>query len=287
MNFGRVITAMVTPFDAKGNIDFNKTVKLVKYLLENGSDGLIISGTTGEAPTLSNEEKIALFRHVVKIVDGRVPVIAGTGSYNTYASVDLTRKAEEVGVDGIMLVTPYYNTPSQEGLYKHFKTIAEKTALPVMLSNAPGRSVANIDAETVVALSKIKNIVAIQDASGDMSHMTAIATNTAEDFSLYSGDDSLILQTLTVGGVGAVSVASHIIGNELQDMIQAYENGDTKKATQLHQQLFPIMKGMQIAPNPAPVKTALQLIGFDVGSVRLPLVATNVQEREHLVKLLL
>src|SRR5690554_3318234 len=199
MNFGRVITAMVTPFDAKGNIDFQKATKLINYLLENGSDGLVIAGTTGEAPTLSNEEKLAFFRHVVKVVNGRAPVIAGTGSYNTYASVELTRKAEKTGVDGIMLVTPYYNKPSQQGIYEHFKTIAEKTSLPVMLYNVPGRTIVNIDPETVSSLAKIKNIVAIKDASGNIEQMTSIVMNTPDTFALYSGDDATAIQALAVG----------------------------------------------------------------------------------------
>lgn len=286
MYFGRVITAMVTPFDSKGNIDFEKTTKLVNFLIENGSDGLVIAGTTGESPTLSKEEKLALFRHVVNVVQGRVPVIAGTGSYNTYASVELTRKAEETGVDGIMLVCPYYNKPNQRGLYEHFKTIAEKTSLPVMLYNVPGRTVVNLEADTVVALSKIKNIVAIKEASGSVEQMTAIVSNTSKDFTLYSGDDSMTLSALSVGGKGVVSVCSHVVGNEMQEMISAFENGDIIKAARMHQQLLPIMKGMFIAPNPVPVKTALQIKGLDMGSVRLPLVPATPEERNTIAKLL-
>ncbi|MFC3883155.1 4-hydroxy-tetrahydrodipicolinate synthase [Bacillus songklensis] len=278
INFGKVSTAMVTPFDHKGNIDFPKTTKLVNYLIENGTDSLVIAGTTGESPTLSTEEKLALFRHVAEVVDGRVPVIAGTGSNNTYASIELTKKAEETGVDAIMLVAPYYNKPNQEGLYQHFKTIAESTSLPVMLYNVPGRAVTNIAAETVIKLSKLPNVVAVKEASGDLDAMTEIIANTDEGFALYSGDDALTLPVLAIGGNGIISVASHIIGNEMQEMIKGFENGELAKAAKAHQKLLPIMKALFAAPSPTPVKTALQLKGLDVGSVRLPLVPLSEQE---------
>ena len=280
--FGKILTAMVTPFDNKGNVDFVKTTKLVNYLLENGSDALVVSGTTGESPTLTTEEKVALFQHVVKVVDKRVPVIAGTGSNNTYASIELTKKAEKAGVDGILLVAPYYNKPNQNGLYEHFKAIAAETALPIMLYNVPGRTVASISPETAVRLSEIPNIVSIKEASGDLSAVTEIIANTGEDFSVYTGDDSLTLPSLAIGCEGVVSVASHIIGNEMQEMIEAFYSGDYRKAATIHQRLVPVMNGMFLAPSPAPVKTALQYKGIDVGSVRLPLVPMSPQEREKL-----
>ncbi len=283
VDFGKVSTAMVTPFDNKGNIDFSKTTQLVNYLINNGSDSLVIAGTTGESPTLSSEEKLALFRHVVQVVDGRVPVIAGTGSNNTYASIELTKKAEDAGVDAIMLVAPYYNKPSQEGLYQHFKLIAESTSLPIMIYNIPGRSVVNISADVTIKLSKIDNVVAAKEASGNLDAMTEIIANTDESFSLYSGDDGLTLPILAIGGKGVVSVASHIIGNEMQEMISSFENGDTKKAANLHQKLLPIIKSLFAAPSPTPVKTALQFKGLDVGSVRLPLVPLSEQERSTLL----
>ncbi|RAK23426.1 4-hydroxy-tetrahydrodipicolinate synthase [Anoxybacillus vitaminiphilus] len=286
IQFGKVVTAMVTPFDSKGNIDFAKTTQLVNYLIDNGTDSLVVAGTTGESPTLTTEEKMALFRHVVSVVDGRVPVIAGTGSNNTHASIDLTKRAEEAGVDAVMLVAPYYNKPNQEGLYQHFKAIAESTSLPVMLYNIPGRSVVNIAVDTIIRLSKIPNVVAVKDASGNLDAMTEIIANTDEDFMLYSGDDGLTLPVLAIGGDGIVSVASHIIGNEMQEMIAAFENGDRVKAAKLHQKLLPIMKGLFAAPSPAPVKTALQMKGLDVGSVRLPLVPLTEQERVQLANLL-
>ena len=286
VQFGKIVTAMVTPFDNKGNVDFEKTTQLVNYLIENGTDSLVIAGTTGESPTLTTEEKVALFRHVVAEVNGRIPVIAGTGSNNTRASIELTKKAEEAGVDGVMIVAPYYNKPNQEGIFQHFKAIAESTSLPIMVYNIPGRAVVNIAVETIVRLSQIPNVIAVKDASGNLDAMTEIIANTDENFMLYSGDDSLTLPVMAIGGHGIVSVASHIIGNEMQEMIAAYESGEREKAAKLHQKLLPIMKGLFAAPSPAPVKTALQIKGLDVGSVRLPLVPLTEQERMQLTELL-
>lgn len=272
MNVGNISTAMITPFDSKGNVDFQKLSTLIDYLLKNGTDSLVVAGTTGESPTLSTEEKIALFEFTVKEVNGRVPVIAGTGSNNTKDSIKLTKKAEEAGVDCVMLVTPYYNKPSQEGMYRHFKAIAEETSLPVMLYNVPGRTVASLAPETAIRLAEIPNISAIKEASGDLDAITKIIAETPEDFYVYSGDDGLTLPILAVGGRGVVSVASHIVGSDMQQMIKNYTNGQTATAALIHQKLLPIMKELFKAPNPAPVKTALQLKGLDVGSVRLPLI---------------
>lgn len=284
--FGRVSTAMVTPFDNKGHIDFAKTTQLINYLIDNGTDSLVVSGTTGESPTLTKEEKMALFQHVVKVANKRIPVIAGTGSNNTYASVELTKKAEQLGVDGIMVVAPYYNKPNQEGLYQHFKEIAECTTLPIMVYNIPSRSVVNISPETIIRLSEIPNVVAVKEASGDLNAITKIIANTTEDFLVYSGDDAMTLPILSIGGTGVVSVASHIIGKEMQAMVQAFLSGDHEKAAKLHQTLLPTMEGLFKAPSPVPVKTALQLKGLNVGSVRLPLVPLTEQERNNLISLL-
>ncbi|MGM7635787.1 4-hydroxy-tetrahydrodipicolinate synthase [Bacillus sp. Hm123] len=286
ISFGRVSTAMVTPFDSKGNIDFEKTSQLVNYLINNGTDSLVVAGTTGESPTLTAEEKIALFRHTVEAVAGRIPVIAGTGSNNTKQSIELTKKAEQVGVDAIMLVAPYYNKPNQEGLYQHFKTIAESTSLPVMIYNIPGRASVNITPETTIRLSKIANIVAAKEASGNIDAMTEIIAGTADDFLVYSGDDGLTLPMLSVGGDGVVSVASHIVGNEMQQMVSFFLEGKHQEAAKIHQQLLPVIRGLFAAPSPVPVKTALQLKGMDMGSVRLPLVPLSEAERADLMKLL-
>ncbi|HWK22087.1 MAG TPA: 4-hydroxy-tetrahydrodipicolinate synthase [Ureibacillus sp.] len=282
MNFGKILTAMVTPFDASGEIDWNATENLINYLIANGTDGLVVSGTTGESPTLSEQEKIDLFKFTVKIVDGRVPVIAGTGSYNTRASIELTKHAENAGVDGIMLVTPYYNKPSQEGMYQHFKAIAESTNLPIILYNIPGRSVVNLLAETVIRLSAIHNIVAIKEASGNLDAMAEIIEKTPEDFSLYSGDDGLTLPILSIGGAGVISVASHIIGNEMQAMIRKFQTGNIAEAAKDHRRLLPIMKILFATPNPTSVKAALNSNGIPVGGVRLPMIPLNDEELSNL-----
>ncbi len=282
MDFGKVLTAMVTPFDEALELDLEKTTELVEYLIENGSDGLVVGGTTGESPTLSNEEKLTLFEHVAKVVNGRATVLAGTGSNNTKGTVELTKEASKTGVDGIMLVTPYYNKPSQEGLYQHFKQIAESTELPIMLYNIPGRSVVDLSTETTVRLSKIPNIVSTKDATGDLDRMSEIIEQTPSDFSLYSGDDGLTLPSLAVGSAGIVSVASHVIGNEMQEMVQAFESGDVQKAGKLHRTLLPKMDACFMAPSPAPVKAALNKKGINVGSVRLPLIPLNEEQEKQL-----
>ena len=282
MNFGQVLTAMVTPFDEYGEIDFQATKNLINYLIANGTEGLVVSGTTGESPTLTEEEKVNLFKFTVEVVNGRVPVIAGTGSNNTKGSIELTKLAEDVGVDGIMLVAPYYNNPPQEGLYQHFKTIAEVTSLPIMLYNVPGRSVVNISVETVIRLSKIPNIVAIKEASGDLDAMVEIINHTPEDFSLYSGDDGLTIPVLSIGGTGVISVASHVIGNEMQTMIGNFKSGNVQEAARDHRRLLPIMKALFAAPNPSPVKAALNLKGIPVGGVRLPMIPLNDEQLSSL-----
>ncbi|WP_249871801.1 4-hydroxy-tetrahydrodipicolinate synthase [Oceanobacillus saliphilus] len=286
MNFGKVITAMVTPFDQTGEIDFEATRELVNYLIANGSDGLVVAGTTGESPTLTHHEKLKLFKFVVKAAGGRVPIIAGTGSNNTKESVELTKQAEAAGVDAIMLVAPYYNKPSQEGMYQHFRTIAENTSLPVMLYNIPGRSVVNIDPETIIRLSKIKNIVSVKEASGNLDHTAEIISHTSEDFSVYTGEDSLTLPTLAIGGTGIVSVSSHIIGNEMQEMIEHFYNGKVTDAAVIHRQILPVMQALFAAPNPTAVKEALNRIGIRVGGVRLPLIPLSEAEQEALSKVI-
>lgn len=286
MNFGQILTAMVTPFDQNEEIDFSATRNLINYLIANGTEGLVVSGTTGESPTLTEEEKVQLFKFTVEVVNGRVPVIAGTGSYNTKASIELTRQAADAGVDGIMLVVPYYNKPSQEGLYQHFKTIAAVTSLPIMLYNIPGRSVVNMSVETVIRLSKIPNIVAIKEAGGNLDTMSEIISNTPEDFSLYSGDDGLTIPVLSIGGVGVISVASHVIGNEMQAMIAKFNSGNVREAAKDHRRLLPIMRALFAAPNPTPVKTALNLKGVPVGDVRLPMIPLNAEELSALQSIL-
>ncbi|AOM82960.1 4-hydroxy-tetrahydrodipicolinate synthase [Salisediminibacterium beveridgei] len=280
MNFGQMITAMVTPFNDDLQIDFDRTEQLIEHLISTGSDAVVLSGTTGEAPTLSIDEKNAFFRFCVKIVDGRIPVLAGTGTNSTKAAIELTKMAEIAGAEGVMLMAPYYNKPNQQGMYEHFKAVATSTVLPVMLYNVPGRTGVNLLPETTIKLSRIPNIVSIKEASGDLDAMSMIIEETSDDFSVYSGDDSLTLPSLAVGADGVVSVSSHVIGDEIKEMIEAANDGDLTKASAIHRRLVPMMNAMFIAPSPSPIKAALNMIGVPVGSVRLPIVDVDESERE-------
>jgi len=271
MNFGEVVTAMVTPFDDENKINETQLEKLINHLINNGSDALIVSGTTGESATLTKEEKLKLYKKVVEIVENRIPVIAGTGTNNTKESIYLTQKAEELGVNGIMLVTPYYNRPSQKGIYNHFFKVAKATKLPVMLYNVPGRTGIHLEEETVISLSKVPNITSLKDASGDLESISSIISNTPDHFTLYSGDDCLTLPILSIGGFGVVSVASHIYGHKIKRMITNYNLGNVTLAAKLHKELLPFMKEIFHAPSPGPIKFALNNIGVSVGSVRSPL----------------
>ncbi len=286
MNFGKVLTAMATPFDSHGEIDYDMTTQLVNYLIDNGSDGLVVAGTTGESPTLTAEEKVSLLQHVVKAANKRVPVVAGTGSNHTKSSIELSQKAESVGVDALMLVTPYYNKPNQKGMYHHFKTIADTTSLPVMLYNVPGRSAAGLEPETVIELSKVDNIVSVKEASASLDGIAKIIEGTDDTFSLYSGDDNLTLPIYAVGGDGVVSVSSHIIGAEMQQMLAYFDEGKVKEASALHRKLLPFMKVMFSAPSPTPVKAALNMKGVNVGGVRMPLMPLDQAEEEAIKQLM-
>jgi len=286
VNFGQILTAMVTPFDQDGEIDIRETKNLVNYLIANGTDGLVVAGTTGESATLSTDEKIELFKLVVEAAAGRVPVIAGTGTNSTKATIELTKQAEACGVDGIMLVNPYYNKPSQEGLYQHYKAGAEATKLPVMLYNIPGRTAVNMTPETIIRLSEVNNIVCVKEASADLDAMTQIISGTPDDFTLYSGDDGLTLPILAIGGIGVVSVASHILGNDMQKMISLFKKGQLQEAAVLNGHLRPIMRAMFAQPSPSPVKAALNLKGLNVGGVRLPMLPLTEEELNGLRKIL-
>jgi 4-hydroxy-tetrahydrodipicolinate synthase len=285
--FGRVITAMVTPFDTEGKVDYQQARKLARYLVENGSDGLVVSGTTGESPTLSFDEKVNLFRIIKEEVGTEVAVIAGTGSNDTGASIKLTQAAEQVGVKGIMLVVPYYNKPSQDGLYRHFAAIAATTSLPIVLYNVPGRTGVNMLPSTVARLAEIPNIVAIKDASGSTDQATEMLRILPREFMLYCGDDSLTLPYLAIGATGIISVVSHVVGNELQSMVSCFQTGDYRQAAEIHRSLFPVFKGMFMTSNPVPIKTALNMLGLQVGLVRLPLVEATEQEQTEIRKLLI
>ncbi|HEX4836233.1 MAG TPA: 4-hydroxy-tetrahydrodipicolinate synthase [bacterium] len=280
--FGRVITAMVTPMDRTLAVDYGRAAALAKRLVERGSDGLVVCGTTGESPTLTDEEKVRLFHTVREAVGKRAAVIAGTGTYNTAHSIHLTKEAERAGCDGVLLVNPYYNKPSQEGLYQHFKAVAESTRLAVMLYNIQGRTSVNCEPATVARLAQVPNIVAIKEASGSLDQMSQIRKVTPPEFLLYSGDDSLTLPLLAVGGHGVVSVASHLAGREIREMIEAFVAGDVLRATAMHLRLWPLFKVLFITTNPVPVKAALALAGFDAGGLRLPLVEATPKEREQI-----
>lgn len=286
MQFGRLVTAMITPFTRDGAIDWKQVSHLVEHLIRTGTESLVVAGTTGESPTLSHEEKLELFRRVSRQVDGRVKVIAGTGSNNTEASIRLTKEAEEAGVDGVMLVGPYYNKPSQEGLFRHFQRIAEATSLPVMLYNVPGRTGMNISVDTMVRLTELENVVAIKEASGNLTQVTELVFRVPEKVAVYSGDDKLLLPILAVGGAGVVSVASHLVGPQLKEMMDAFFAGDVRRAARLHQQYAPLFEGLFITSNPVPVKYAMHLKGMCESTVRLPLVPPTEAEQRSIRDLL-
>ena len=277
--FGEVLTAMVTPMKPDESVDLDKAQELARYLVEHGSDGLVVCGTTGESPTLSDEEKLSLFRAVVEAVGDRATVIAGTGSYNTAESVRLTKKASETGVHGVMAVVPYYNKPPQEGLYRHFRKIAEATDLPVMLYNVPPRTSRNLEPDTVRRLAEIENVVAIKEAAGDLEQVSKLKALCPDAFAIYSGEDHLTLPMLSLGAVGVVSVASHVVGEAIKEMIRAFRSGDVEAARRGHERLMPVFKAMFVTTNPIPVKWAMSLFGLDMGPVRLPLVPPTPAEQ--------
>jgi len=275
---GEMITAMVSPFDKKGGLNLEACNGLVEHLIESSSDGVLLSGTTGESPTLTDEEKLGLFTHVVKNYKNKIKIIAGTGSYSTKHSIELSQKAEKTGVDALLLVTPYYNRPTQEGLYEHFLAIANSVDIPVILYNVPSRTSCNISAETCIELSSIDNIVGVKEASGDLKQISTIIKKTRDDFLVYSGNDGETLPILAIGGDGVISVASHIVGKEIKDMIGSYKKGDIEKASRLHLKLLDIFYGIFIVTNPIPIKEALNSIGVDVGNTRPPL--NKMSERD-------
>jgi len=268
---GRLLTAMVTPFDEKGAIDYGQARKLALALLSSGSEGLIVSGTTGESPVLTHEEKLHLFNEVKSVVGERGTVVAGTGSNSTAQSLELTKEAEKIGVDACLLVVPYYNKPTQEGLYQHFKTIAQGTSLPCIMYNVPSRTVTSLSAETVIRLSDIDNIIGVKEASGNLGQISKIISNTRDDFLIWSGNDNDTFHILALGGYGVISVVSHLVGNQIKEMIDDVVNGKLEEAAGIHRRLLPLVDALFIVSNPIPVKYALNYIGFNVGKTRLPL----------------
>jgi 4-hydroxy-tetrahydrodipicolinate synthase len=282
MDWGPVITAMATPFRPDGGVDYDRAAELARRLVERASTGIVVAGTTGESPTLTDEEKLELLRVVKDAVRGRAAVLAGTGTYDTAHSVHLSRQAQRVGADGLLVVVPYYNRPTQEGLYWHFKTVAESTDLPVLMYNIPTRTGTNMLPETVVRLSEVRNVAGIKEASGSLDQVSEIRRRTPEHFLIYSGDDSLTLPYLSVGAVGIVSVASHLVGREIAEMIAHFQAGRVQEARRIHLRLFPLFRALFVAPNPVPLKAALEMAGFPIGKPRLPLVEATPKEREQI-----
>jgi 4-hydroxy-tetrahydrodipicolinate synthase len=275
LDFGNLMTAMVTPFDQNLEVDYKTMQTLSLKLIDNYTSGLVVCGTTGESPTLSNEEKINIIKCVKEVAGGKVPVIAGTGSYNTRESVSLSAEAEKAGADALLIVNPYYSKPDQNGLYEHFKAIASAVSIPLILYNHPGRTGVTIEADTLGKLSEISNIVAVKESSGSLDLFCQFKRATPPDFKIYSGDDPMNLPLYCLGGVGAISVASHVAGKELSEMFAALAAGNIEKAREIHYSLIDLFKILFCAPSPSPTKAALEILGFPVGGVRLPLTALS------------
>ena len=286
--FGRLLTAMVTPFNADGSVNYEKAADLAEWLINNGSDGLVVAGSTGEAATMSAEEKLELFRVVVNRINKRVPIIAGTGSNNTADSVKMTKMAEAMGVDGALIVGPYYNKPTQEGFYQHFAAVAQSTGLPIIVYNVPGRTASNISPAIVARLAAdFENIVAIKEAAGNVAQVAELYSVLPEEFTIYSGDDGLILPFMSVGATGLISVLSNIGGGILQDVMQAYEDGHGREAAKLNARMVPLANAMFIETNPIPVKAAVTLVtGIDAGQPRLPLTPMEPANKAKMVAVL-
>ena len=269
---GRLLTAMVTPFNEKGEVDYEQARKLALALLDSGSDGLVVVGTTGESPTLVRDEEKRLFAEVKSTMAGRGAIVAGTGSNSTAEAIEATRAAEQIGVDACLLVVPYYNKPTQEGLYRHFRSVAESTSLPCILYNVPSRTVVSLSAETIIRLSQIDNIVGLKEASGNMQQVARVIEGAPDNFLIWSGNDTDTLPILALGGYGVISVASHLVGRQIKEMIESFLSGDTAAAARSHRRLLPLVNALFAVANPIPTKYALNHLGFAVGDPRLPLI---------------
>jgi len=285
---GRLLTAMVTPFDERGEVNYEQAKKLALALINSGSDGVVLAATTGESPTLVRKEEARLFTDVKSALGGRGSIIAYTGSNSTAEAVAATKAAEKIGVDGCLSVVPYYNKPTQEGIYQHFKAIAESTSLPVIMYNIPGRVVIKMSLETIVRLSRIDNIVGVKEASGDMGLVAQTLDNADKDFLIWSGNDNDTFHIMALGGYGTIGVATHLVGKQIKQMMDYILNSKIAEAAAIHRRLLPLVDVLFIEPNPVPVKYALNHIGFNVGKPRLPLVEvsekTAAQIRETLKK---
>lgn len=280
--FAGAIVALVTPFTRNGDINYDKVKELVAFHLRKGTRGLVPSGTTGESPTLSKEEKIRLFETVVNASDGGIPVIAGTGNYNTEASVEMTRIARQIGADAALVITPYYNKPTQEGLYRHFMKVADEGGLPVIIYNVPGRTSVNILPETIARLAQHERIVGVKEASGNLNQISEIHRRCGDTIAILSGDDALTLPILSVGGKGTISVTANLVPERLNALIDAFSSGDVQKALRIHHELEPLNKALFLETNPIPVKTAMNMLGMEVGGFRLPLCEMGEENQQRL-----
>ena len=284
---GEIITAMITPMDENRKVDFKSLEKLVNHLIETGSDALLVAGTTGESPTLTHDEEVEIFNFVKKVANGRCKLIMGAGSNCTQTAVMATNNAKQCGADAILSVVPYYNKPSQKGLLEHFGTIADSTDLPILLYNIPGRTGITMKPETIAELAnKHKNIFAVKQSLADMDVITETRRLCPDDFVIYSGDDSLTLPMVSVGAYGVISVASHIIGKQMKEMLYEFKHGHTKRATEIHLKLYPLFKKIFMAPNPVPIKECLSKMGIVENYVRRPLVELDSDERKELYSVL-
>jgi len=282
--FGRMLTAMVTPFDKEGNVDYVQAKKLALALIASGSDGVVVVGTTGESPTITWNEEYRLFKEIKEAVGDKGSVIAGTGSNNTDEAIEATKKAEKIGVDAALLVVPYYNKPPQEGLYRHFKAIAEHTDLPCILYNVPSRTVTSLAADTCIKLSKIQNIIGVKEASGNFTEIAKIIGGVRKDFLIWSGNDGDTFSLMALGGYGVISVASHIVGLQIKKMVIALAAGKTAEAAKMHRDLMPIFDILFCVANPIPVKYAMNQLGFNVGKCRLPLIEPDEKTAAAIMK---
>jgi 4-hydroxy-tetrahydrodipicolinate synthase len=276
--FGSVITAMVTPFQDDFSLDLDAAQVHATYLLEHGSDAIVVTGSTGEAATLSHREKVDLYRATVEAARGKGKVIAGTGTYDTAETIELSREAQAAGVDAVLVVTPYYNRPPQAGLMAHFTKVAESMDLPMLLYNIPGRTACTIEAETMLSLAGVDNIVGVKDATADFQTTSWIIRESPPGFEVYSGDDWATFPTVCLGGVGVISVASHLVGDRMREMIELIEAGDSAAGRKIHLDLLPLFKGLFITSNPIPIKAALEILGRPAGPPRLPLVKATLDE---------
>ena len=277
--FGRLLTAMVTPFNEKGQVDYAQARKLAKALLASGSDGLVVAGTTGESPTLTASEKLRLFDEIKSVVDSKVTIVAGTGNYNTRESIELTIEAEKTGVDACLLTVPYYNKPNQEGIYEHFKAIAGATRLPCIVYNVPSRTITNLSAETAIKLSKIDNIVGIKEASADLAQIARIIDGVNKKFLVYSGNDADTFPILGLGGYGVIGVITHLVGKQYKQMMDDFFAGRVAESARRHRHFIPLVNTMFMIGSPMPIKYALNYLGFRVGKPRLPLVVPDEKTR--------